>query len=87
MAAMRTMTATSASRGFSELLDSIEHGETVRITRGGRPVAELRPVPATTGRALREALADAPRLDETIVADIAAATSLLTETDDPWHAA
>ena len=84
---MRTLTATSASRGFSELLDVVERGETVRITRGGHPVAELRPVPVTTGRALREALAGAPRLDDRIVADIAAATSMLTEADDPWRAA
>jgi len=26
---MRTVTATQASRGFSDLLDAVEHGETV----------------------------------------------------------
>jgi antitoxin (DNA-binding transcriptional repressor) of toxin-antitoxin stability system len=31
---MRTMTATEASRNFAELLDAIERGETVTITRG-----------------------------------------------------
>lgn len=84
---MRTMTATSASRGFSELLDRVEHGETVRITRAGHVVAELRPVASTTGRALRDALAGAPSLDEGFEADVAAATSLLyVDESDPWRA-
>ncbi|MDT5040962.1 MAG: hypothetical protein QOE51_1947, partial [Actinoplanes sp.] len=30
---MKTMTATEASRNFSDLLDLVERGETVRITR------------------------------------------------------
>ncbi|UZN03571.1 type II toxin-antitoxin system Phd/YefM family antitoxin [Cellulomonas sp. S1-8] len=82
---MRTLTATHASRGFSDLLDAVERGETVRITRAGHVVAELRPVAATTGRALRTALRDTPRLDDAFEADIAAATALLTEPErDPW---
>ncbi len=84
---MRTMTATHASRGFSELLDRVEHGETVRITRAGHVVAELRPVTLTTGRNLREALSEVPHLDETFDTDIAAATALLTtDESDPWPA-
>ena len=45
------MTATEASRNFSDLLDAIERGETVTITRGHHAVAEMsRPgaVPAQT---------------------------------------
>lgn len=84
---MRTLTATHASRGFSELLDRVERGETVRITRAGHVVAELRPVAPTTGRALRDALAGTPGLDDRFEADIAAATSLLTtDESDPWRA-
>ncbi|WP_309133935.1 type II toxin-antitoxin system prevent-host-death family antitoxin [Cellulomonas sp.] len=83
---MRTVTATHASRGFSDLLDAVEHGETIAITRAGHVVAEIRPATATTGRALREALAGVPRLDDDIERDIAAATALLTdERDDPWR--
>ena len=37
------MTATEASRNFSDLLDAIERGETVTITRGHHAVAEVRP--------------------------------------------
>ncbi|WNB86490.1 type II toxin-antitoxin system prevent-host-death family antitoxin [Cellulomonas sp. ATA003] len=84
---MRTLTATHASRGFSELLDRVERGESVRITRGGHVIAELRPVAPTTGRALRAALAAAPDLDDAFSADVAAATALLTiEDGDSWRA-
>lgn len=50
------MTATEASRGFSDLLDAVESGETVRLTRGGHVVAEVRPAAVRTGRELRLAL-------------------------------
>lgn len=84
---MRTVTATHASRGFSDLLDAVERGETVHVTRAGHVVAEIRPASPTTGRALRAALAGAPRLDDELVSDIAAATSLLTaDESDPWPA-
>lgn len=83
---MRTVTATHASRGFSDLLDAVEHGDTIAITRGGRVVAEIRPAAATTGSALRAALAGVPRLDDDIEADIASATALLVADEgDPWR--
>lgn len=81
---MRTVTATEASRGFSDLLDAVEHGETVSITRGRRTIAVIGPAPPRTGRDLRAALAGAPRLDDDLERDIAAATALLTEAPDPW---
>ncbi|WP_315096440.1 prevent-host-death protein [uncultured Cellulomonas sp.] len=81
---MRTMTATEASRGFSDLLDAVENGETVLVMRGNRTIAQISPAPARTGRDLRLALAHVPPLDDAIERDIAAATSLLTEAGDPW---
>jgi antitoxin (DNA-binding transcriptional repressor) of toxin-antitoxin stability system len=49
------MSATEASRRFSELLDLIEtEGETVVVERHGRAVAVLRPVPRATGAVLEE---------------------------------
>ena len=82
---MRTMTATEASRHFSELLDAIEGGETITITRGNRPVAEIGPARRHTGADLRAALADIPPPDERFAADIADALDLLTvEGADPW---
>ena len=61
---MRTITATEASRRFSELLDAIERGETVTVTRGNRPIAEIRPAPRRIGRSLREALVGTEPPDE-----------------------
>ncbi len=46
---MRMITATEASRNFSDLLDAIERGETVTITRGHHAVAEMRPARRRTG--------------------------------------
>lgn len=74
---VKTLTATHVSRGFSEALDRVERGETIRITRDGRPVAELRPVTPATGRSLRAALAEAPPLDADIEADIDSAIDQL----------
>lgn len=39
---MRTVTATEASRRFSDLLDAIEAGDTVTVTRGNRLIAHAR---------------------------------------------
>jgi antitoxin (DNA-binding transcriptional repressor) of toxin-antitoxin stability system len=41
MGSVRTMTPTEASRNFSDLLDTIERGETVAITRGRHVIAEI----------------------------------------------
>ncbi|MFT4166905.1 MAG: type II toxin-antitoxin system prevent-host-death family antitoxin [Microlunatus sp.] len=82
---MRTITATEASRRFSDLLDAIERGEEVTITRGNRPVAQLRPV-RHTGRELEAALATIPPPDGRFYEDIADTLSLLEPAmRDPWN--
>ncbi len=53
---MKTLTATEVARRFSSVLDSVERGEHIVITRGGRSIAELTPRPAANGAAVREAL-------------------------------
>lgn len=79
------MTATEASRRFSDLLDAIERGETVTVTRGNRPVAEIRPAHPRTGRDLKEALATTAPPDARFETDIAEALTLLTtDGTDPW---
>jgi prevent-host-death family protein len=40
---MKSVTAHAANQAFSKLLDDVEHGETVLITRDGKAVAEIRP--------------------------------------------
>lgn len=79
------MTATDASRNFSDLLDAIEQGETVTITRGSKVVAEIGPARRRTGADLRVAPAGIPAPDDRFVEDIASAVALLeTERGDPW---
>jgi prevent-host-death family protein len=82
---MRSITATEASRNFSALLDSVERGETVTVTRGGRTVAELVPPTRRTGRDLRNALESIAPPDDSFADDIRAAVGLLVdEPADPW---
>jgi prevent-host-death family protein len=85
---MRTMTATEASRNFSDLLDAIERGETVTITRGNHAVAEVMPARRRTGADLRAALEQIPPPDDRFAADIASALAVVaSEGDDPWAGA
>jgi prevent-host-death family protein len=82
---MRTMTATEASRHFSDLLDAVERGETVTIVRGSHPIAEIGPARRRTGADLRAALANVPPPDDAFSRDIADAIALLnSEVGDPW---
>lgn len=82
---MRTISATEASRRFSDLLDAIERGETVTITRGNRPIAEIRPAHRRTGRDLRAALAETSPPDERFESEIAEAlTYVANDRTDPW---
>lgn len=79
------MTATEASRRFSDLLDAIERGETITITRGNHAVAEIGPARRRTGADLRVALANIPAPDDRFSAEVAEALALLTtEGNDPW---
>jgi antitoxin (DNA-binding transcriptional repressor) of toxin-antitoxin stability system len=82
------MTATEASRNFSDLLDAIERGETVTITRGHHAVAEVGPARLRTGAGLRAALEQVPPPDDGFADDIAGALALISsEGDDPWAGA
>lgn len=82
---MRTISATEASRHFSDLLDAIEAGDAVVVTRGSRPIAEIRPARRHTGKDLREALEKIPPPDEHFRADIAEAMDYVVDmTENPW---
>lgn len=52
------MTATQATRNFAGLLDAVEHGETVVITRDGVTVGRFMPERRTTADRLKAALHD-----------------------------
>ena len=80
---MRTITATEASRHFSDLLDAVERGETVTVMRGSHPVAEIGPARRRTGADLRAALVGTT--DDAFARSIAETASMVTsEVDDPW---
>ncbi|HHW83676.1 MAG TPA: type II toxin-antitoxin system prevent-host-death family antitoxin [Actinomycetales bacterium] len=82
---MRTITATEASRRFSDLLDAIEAGESVTITRGSVPIAEVRPAVRRTGRDLAKALEGVPPLDSDFEGDVAGVLEFVDqEVGDPW---
>ena len=48
---MKTIAATDAKAKFAALLDAVERGETVVITRHGRPIARLAPERGEKNRA------------------------------------
>lgn len=53
----RTMTATAVSRNFSDVLDLVESGETVLITRGKKTIAKFEPAQSrTSGEMLSDLL-------------------------------
>ncbi|NYH52465.1 prevent-host-death family protein [Nocardiopsis arvandica] len=82
---MRTITATEAARKFSELLDAIESGERVTITRGGSPVTVMEPAPRYTGAGLRAALEKIEPLDDDFESDVLSVRAFVDdEVRNPW---
>ena len=55
---MREIQASAAKAQLAELLDQVERGETVVITRHGKPVARLVPDPSQRQRDIEQAIAD-----------------------------
>lgn len=80
---MKDITATEAARGFSEVLDAVEHrNESFVISRKGRIVARLEPASGVSGRILKAILADNPR--DAAWSDELAETRALMTTEDRW---
>lgn len=83
------MTASEASRSFSAVLDSVEHGETIVVTRAGRRIASITPVPAATGAAFNAVLntwVSADAFDDDFAGNIAEARTAVSSANDtdPW---
>ena len=53
---MREVPATEAKTHLAQLLSAVEHGETIAITRHGRPIAHLVPAEAQERAARRAAV-------------------------------
>jgi prevent-host-death family protein len=88
---MREVTASEASRNFSAVLDSVERGEIIVVTRAGRRVASIAPTPAATGAALNAVLTrwrGAAALDDEFAESIDTARAAASTEDDrdPWTA-
>jgi antitoxin (DNA-binding transcriptional repressor) of toxin-antitoxin stability system len=61
----KTMTATEVSRSFSDVLDLVENGETVFITRGKKVIAKFEKVRSeTSGKRLADLLSGASDPDK-----------------------
>jgi antitoxin (DNA-binding transcriptional repressor) of toxin-antitoxin stability system len=57
---MRSMTATEAARNFSAVLDAVEAGETIVVTRDGLPVARFEPTRAGVAERIADVMARFP---------------------------
>ncbi|MCC7308194.1 MAG: type II toxin-antitoxin system prevent-host-death family antitoxin [Acidobacteria bacterium] len=90
----RTLTVTEMSRKFADYINRVAYrGERFVLTRGNKPVAEIRPLPrGVTGAELRDILTSGPHLDpndvEQFAEDIEDARAELNsiEMRDPWEA-
>jgi prevent-host-death family protein len=80
---MRTVTATEASRSFAALLDEVEQGQTVIVTRGGRRVATIGPTTNGNGAEVL-ALLLASQVDEGFAADVIAARESVDSETASW---
>lgn len=82
---MRTVTATQASRSFAAILDEVERGHAVVVTRGGRRIATIGPANASNGADFL-ALLGANATDEGFAADVLAARDLAVLEGPAWPA-
>ena len=77
------MTATEASRSFAALLDNVENGDTVIITRGGRRIALIGPVSVGNGAAVLDLL-HSGMPDADFAADVRAARDAVVLDGPAW---
>jgi prevent-host-death family protein len=83
---MGKISATEASRNFSELLSRVSAGESIEIVRNGAPVANV--VPATrrlwSAQAFRDVMSAAPTVDEEFAGEIDAARGSIGPPVSSW---
>jgi prevent-host-death family protein len=63
---MRHVQSSEAKARFSELLDQVEQGETIVITRHGKPIARIVPDAAQRQARIDKAIADIKELRKTM---------------------
>jgi antitoxin (DNA-binding transcriptional repressor) of toxin-antitoxin stability system len=81
---VREVSATDAARGFSDVLDAVEHAnETFVVTRSGRTIALITPAPAARGRAVKTILRR-HRPDRAWISELRELRGLVDTEDRPW---
>lgn len=81
---MKRLTATEAARGFANVLDAVEReGQSFAVVRHGREVARIGPAAATSGRRLKDLLAE-HRPDEEWARELSELRGGLTQALDRW---
>lgn len=81
---MVMMTAFEVSRSFASVLDQVERGATIVVTRGGKRLATIAPAATANGTALADFLADRlGAMDESFAEDVLGSRDLPI-LDDPW---
>jgi antitoxin (DNA-binding transcriptional repressor) of toxin-antitoxin stability system len=81
---VRRLTATEAARGFSDVLDQVEHdGETFLVERHGRVIASVAPAAAASGRSVK-ALLRAQPVDARWLEDLAALRAGVEPEERNW---
>jgi prevent-host-death family protein len=80
---VRTITATEASRSFASLLDDVEKGETVIVTRGGRRIAAIGPASAGNGVEVLDLL-QSSAIDDGFADDLCGIRRAATTEDIGW---
>lgn len=82
------MTATEVARQFSAIVNRVEAGEEIEVTRNGVPVMQIRPVPrrqTLTAEQWRELMASLPPVDDDFARDVEAARDELLPVVDKWR--
>lgn len=83
---MKEISATEAARGFSDVLDAVEHRhQSFVVIRGGRAVARLEPVASVDGKALKALLAK-NKPDKTWLKELAEMRDSLVVEERSWPA-
>jgi prevent-host-death family protein len=82
---MKQLSATDASRRFSEVLDEVDRkGESYVVIRHGRAVATIGPTSGGTGEALKDALR-ANRPDDAWAEELRELREGVEPVPDPWR--
>jgi prevent-host-death family protein len=81
---MKTVNATVVARNFSEVLDGVEHRrQTYVVTRAGKPIARITPVPSANGLEVKRLLRD-HTADTSWPAELATLRASLTAEERDW---